>query len=209
MALMTREHVLLCFKTLGDDARFKIMELLNVREYTVRALAEALELTEPTVSHHLGKMRMVGLVTLRMEGNQHFYRLHSVNLERFKQTISRIETLIPTEPEVNDQTWIDALPFDDAEKKTLRDYTFAGRLKRIPKLNKLTPVLKWLTLQFELNTIYTEKEVNGIIERFHPDFASLRRELVDMGYLRREKAGSKYWRTPEDESAGMTPPSTT
>ena len=35
--------------------------------------------------------------------------------------------------------------------------------------------------------------------RQREDFAGLRRDLVDFGYMRRERAGSKYWLTPEDE----------
>jgi hypothetical protein len=36
---------------------------------------------------------------------------------------------------------------------------------------------------------------------YEADFVSLRRDLVDFGYLRRERGGGKYWRTPADENA--------
>lgn len=194
-------YLLMCFKALADDTRFKMLGMLMEREYTVHELAGALELSDPTVSHHLSKLRGVNLVTLRMDGNQHFYSVP--NLNRLKQAVNQIETLMAFQPEENDVQWIDALPFDDAEKKIIRDYTFAGRLKQIPKFNKLMPVLKWLALQFEQGVIYSEKDVNDIILKFHNDYATLRRHLVDHGFLRRERAGTKYWLTPENETINM------
>jgi hypothetical protein len=40
---------------------------------------------------------------------------------------------------------------------------------------------------------YDEKEVNGILALWYPDYASLRRYLVDEGYL--DRAGGQYWRS--------------
>ena len=47
--------------------------------------------------------------------------------------------------------------------------------------------------------MYTEKEVNAILNRCHTfeDWALLRRELFERGYLNRERDGSTYWRTPK------------
>jgi hypothetical protein len=53
-------------------------------------------------------------------------------------------------------------------------------------------VLKWLCEQFTHDVQYKEKEVNEIISRHHPDFATLRRELIGAGHLKREN--SIYWR---------------
>ena len=46
---------------------------------------------------------------------------------------------------------------------------------------------------FEIGVHYTEAEVNGRLHRFHPDVATLRRGLVDDGFMDRE-AGA-YWRS--------------
>ena len=47
--------------------------------------------------------------------------------------------------------------------------------------------------EFDVGMRYSERQVNGILRRFHPDVASLRRYLVDEGFLDREAAG-EYWR---------------
>lgn len=56
--------------------------------------------------------------------------------------------------------------------------------------------LLYLADQFEQGKIYTEKEVNELLERFHTfeDPALLRRELYEKGLLGRKHDGSEYWK---------------
>ena len=69
-----------------------------------------------------------------------------------------------------------------------------GRLHTIPsKHSKLLVVLDHLAQSFEPGRTYPEAEVNEILRRFHPDFAALRRYLVDEQFLARQ-AGN-YWRS--------------
>ena len=53
-------------------------------------------------------------------------------------------------------------------------------------------MLERLALEFEVGVRYPEREVNRMLERFHPDYAALRRYLVDDGFLSREHG--EYWR---------------
>jgi hypothetical protein len=41
---------------------------------------------------------------------------------------------------------------------------------------------------------YSEKQVNEMLNRFHEDTATLRRELVGYGLMGREGGGGEYWR---------------
>src|SRR5689334_18009383 len=95
MAEQREEYILYMLKALADESRLTLFRLLNEREYTVGDLAERISLTEPTVSHHLGKLREAGLVTLRMAGNQRFYRVNGNGLARFKQLAAQIEQTPP------------------------------------------------------------------------------------------------------------------
>src|SRR6476620_1599097 len=70
------------FKALGDESRLKIAGLLAHREYSVEELAASLSLKPPTVSHHLGILRRIGLVHVRPEGTTHYYRLDLDALRR-------------------------------------------------------------------------------------------------------------------------------
>ncbi|MDZ4767673.1 MAG: metalloregulator ArsR/SmtB family transcription factor [Chloroflexota bacterium] len=182
------------FKALADPARLRIVRILARQETTVKALAQSLSLTEPTVSHHLSKLRAVGFVALRAEGGQHHYRLNEDAIARFKAQVAELESAdSPTLDSANND-WIAALDIADEAKAVLRAYTFAGRLRQYPsKEVKLLIVLDWIASHFQLGTIYTEPEVNATIQRFHDDFATLRRDLIDYGYLRRERGGQTYW----------------
>ena len=185
------------FKVLADENRLRIIGLLGNREYSVGELAAELKITEPTVSHHLSKLRSIGLVNLRASGTMRLYRLQMDNLRRFQESLQHLEKLdFQSNEGSNDMSWIDELNISDADRKVLKDYTYNKRLKQIPtKQKKLAVILRWLASQFEPDTMYTESEVNTIIRQFHDDYAGLRRDLVDYGFLNRESNGSTYWLT--------------
>jgi DNA-binding HxlR family transcriptional regulator len=196
MTTAEKEHLLITLKVLADDSRLKLVRLLNEREYNVGELAEAIELTEPTVSHHLSKLHSAGLVQLRMAGNQRFYRLNQSGLDKFKKLANTLEqTPSAAEPVHLDESWIDALGWKAEDAQVLRQHTRNGKLLRIPtKLKQTKIILRWLVTLFEADKLYTEKEVNEVIKSVHKeDFVSLRRELIDFGWLRRSKDGAQYW----------------
>jgi ArsR family transcriptional regulator len=63
------------FKTLADPTRLRILGLLSVREMCVCEVMVALDLTQPTASHHLGILENVGFVRGRKVGKWVFYSL--------------------------------------------------------------------------------------------------------------------------------------
>lgn len=68
------------------------------------------------------------------------------------------------------------------------------RLKAFPrKEKKKIVVLGEVAGQFEKGKEYTEKEVNTLIEAVFDDFVTLRRYLVDYGFLARTSDGGRYW----------------
>ncbi|MFN8528416.1 MAG: metalloregulator ArsR/SmtB family transcription factor [Anaerolineae bacterium] len=199
------------FKALGDENRLLMLSWLAEREHNVTELAERLDVSEPTVSHHLSKLREAGFVALRTSGNQRFYRANDPTLERFKQAVQSMEKPAPSAKKQSDNRWIDALPpeFSENDRTYLRRISFDGRLTSLPpqrQTAKLDVIMRWLVTKFEPGVIYTEFEVNAILRTVHEDFAGLRRDLIDTGYLRRERGGSKYWRTPDEENPGTPPP---
>lgn len=79
------------------------------------------------------------------------------------------------------------------EARILRTYVRAGKLTRVPaQRSKRLVVLDRLAQEFEVGVHYAERQVNAILRRFHPDVASLRRHLVDEGFLDRD--AGVYWR---------------
>jgi hypothetical protein len=79
------------------------------------------------------------------------------------------------------------------------------RLVSIPAQHKKRmAILRWLVEDFQPGLRYPEAEVNRIISRRHPDFATLRRHLVDEELMQRER--SVYWRTGTVPNVGHDPP---
>ena len=66
-------------KALADETRQKIMNLCCCASLSVNEIVEKLDVSQPTVSHHLAILREAGLVDARDEGKQTFY---SLNQER-------------------------------------------------------------------------------------------------------------------------------
>lgn len=198
-------YLLAKLKALADENRLRLCSLLAEREYNVSQLAEILQVTEPTISHHLAKLHGTGLVRLRTEGNQHFYRLNQNGIDELKRSLDQLDQWNKPEAPPSDDSWIHALPpsFTPADRELLRDLTENGKLKFLPTMRtkryRVELVLRWLATMFGYDRTYTEREVNTIIGGVHEDFATLRRHLVDYGYLNRERNGRSYWLAPADE----------
>jgi hypothetical protein len=90
----------------------------------------------------------------------------------------------------------DTEPMDPDRQKdsVLRTFIVDGRLVQVPAARaKRMVILEHLAACFEPGLKYPEKAVDAILRAFHPDYASLRRYLIDEGLLDRENA--VYWRS--------------
>ena len=67
-------------KALGDDTRQKILVMLLDGEKCVSDIVDAFEMTQPTISHHLGVLKQYRLVTSRKEGKLVFYDINRDNV---------------------------------------------------------------------------------------------------------------------------------
>jgi ArsR family transcriptional regulator len=67
-------------KAISDETRQKIMNLCCCDSLSVNEIVEKLDVSQPTVSHHLAILREADLVTVREEGKQTFYLLNQENI---------------------------------------------------------------------------------------------------------------------------------
>lgn len=87
-----------------------------------------------------------------------------------------------------------AFGMTDDEAQVLARFFRGERLTELPaQRSKRLVVLERLALEFEAGVRYDEPAVNAALHRFHDDHATLRRQLVDEGYL--DRSGGEYWRT--------------
>lgn len=180
------------FKALADANRLKILGLLAQEELTVEQLSEMLNLRPSTISHHLSKLSEIGLVSAKASSYYNIYRLENKKLEGMAKLMLSKDTFPSMASNVNVEAY---------DQKVLKDYSLPdGHLKTIPsQRKKLEVVLRHIGRSFEPGVIYSEKEVNQILEEFHQDTASLRREMIGLGLLERSSDGREYWSAPFGE----------
>ena len=158
-----------------------------VEAYSVEELAALLNLRAATVSHHLGFLKYVGLVSARAEGYYNVYHLEEQALQEKAKRLFSPQDLDKAIQEVDLQAY---------NHKVIADFSREdGSLKEIPaQRKKLEIVLRHIVRKFDPQVRYSEKQVNEVLSQFHPDSAALRRYLVEDGLIRRERDGSRYWR---------------
>lgn len=180
------QELLNFFKALADANRLKIVGLLSQQDLTVEQIAEMLALSPSTVSHHLSRLSKAGLVSARAESYYNIYHLQVNELEAMSKRLLAREDL----PEVTQEIDVDAY-----DHKVIKSYTNPdGTLKTIPtQLKKLDAILRYVLKSFQPGTRYTEKQVNEILQHYNEDYAQLRRELVEQGYMCRKGGGGEYW----------------
>ncbi len=184
MASAELNKIICFFKALSDESRLKIVGALSSADRTVDELAELLDLKAPTVSHHLSRLKEASMVSMRCSGTSHYYSLDLEELRGLLRRILSIQAISAIDQEVASDAY---------ERKVLKDFFDGEKLKEIPASRKKREViLRFLADRFAFDRRYAEKEVNAVISKHHPDFATLRRELVGAALLKRENG--IYWR---------------
>jgi len=176
------------FKALADANRLKIVGLLAQQPYSGEELSALLGLKASTVSHHLSKLTEAGLLKVHTEGYYRVYQLDQAALQAATRSMFSAEQISAVAEDVD---------LDAYDRKVLADFSLPdGRLKEIPaQRKKLEVILRHVLKEFEPSVEYNEKQVNGILARFHEDTATLRRELIGYGLMERE--GGKYRRSKD------------
>jgi DNA-binding transcriptional ArsR family regulator len=79
------------FNAVAEPRRRDILDYLVSRERSVSDVVEALGLPQPSVSKHLRVLREVGLVEMRRDGRQMFYRTNAENIRPLHEWTSGFE----------------------------------------------------------------------------------------------------------------------
>jgi DNA-binding transcriptional ArsR family regulator len=76
-------------RALGDSTRLKILKLLAGRDLYLTEIAQQLELSKPTIKHHLALLRSAGLVAITESGSVVYYTLRRNRLDDASTDIKR------------------------------------------------------------------------------------------------------------------------
>ncbi len=170
------------------EERLRILGALAVENATLPTLANRTRLATRKVITHLQMLVHFRLATEDRSGPEAVYALNIQTLNELAQSLVPDDRRGPVRPTLP----MDIL--DDEERKIVLGYMKKdGTFKEIPYVPKRQKALvHYISQAFEVGRVYREKEVNEVLERFHPDYATLRRFLVDFLYLERTANGSQY-----------------
>src|SRR5215218_6398752 len=174
----TIDRLVSVFRALGDPVRLRLLGMIAERSYTGKELAEAVRVGAPTISHHMDRLVRSGLVSVERDGQSRIYSLNIASLQALAK--------LATGPSASTEA-IESADAEAAERaKVLRDFFSGERLKQIPaQRKKRVIVLQHLLSRFDPDREYSEREVSEILKTANEDFATLRRELVDYGFMTR------------------------
>ncbi len=174
-------------KAVGDVNRIRILSMLARQPLSGSELAERLGLTAATITHHMHKLKNVGIVREKREKNTITFYLAPRELSRLAAGI--VTTVLPPGMDVLEE-W-EVLRGDqhaakggyrmDAEKERIIApfFTPEGKLKQIPaQWKKRLYVLEKLASGLEQGRSYSEREISEYLRGFHEDYATLRREMI-------------------------------
>lgn len=162
---------------LADEARLRAFSAVLLGAGETPAVAAAAGLGEKDTLRVLARLESTGLVARTASG----WTAHPELLR---------DAVAAAAPE---RAYVDHGVADRDEAAVLRTFLPAGRLVQMPaQESKRLIVLDHIARIFEPGMRYPEREVNALLRAFWDDHVTLRRYLVDYGFLAR--AGGEYWR---------------
>jgi hypothetical protein len=166
------------FALLADQQRLRVVAALVLGARTTDEVVAASRLSHRDVLEALSRLEAGELV--RRDGRDWVFDVRRLS------ELARDARPKPGPDDLGD------VPADTAQ--VLRRFLREGRLLSIPvQRSRRLIVLDHVAGAFELGVKYPERDVNVILAAFHEDFATLRRYLVDEGFLSRESG--IYWRS--------------
>ncbi|MWV43431.1 metalloregulator ArsR/SmtB family transcription factor [Paenibacillus sp. HJL G12] len=178
---MQLEKIVNYHKALADPTRLRILLLLSEGEMNGQALAEKLNISQPTVTHHAAKLREAALITERREKNTVYFAQNRYFIQQHAQ--ASLQFIIKEGGKQMSE------PANENVKAAVLRNFFAkdGRLRQIPaQYKKKLIALEHMVEQLEPGRKYTEKEMNEFIKHYHEDFATIRREFIMHQFMYRE-----------------------
>lgn len=171
-----------------SDVQQQILKLMSEGKDD-KTIAQTLGIAQSTVRNHRFKLR-------EKEKQAKFFLALMQSLEdKTKRSIRQADSGLIEEIHQSATMIDDRYNITDEEKeKTIKTYINEnGTIKQFPaKEKKKIILLREIMKNFQHNKEYGENEVNQIIETLYSDFPTIRRALIEYGFLERTNDCSVY-----------------
>ncbi|WP_459480827.1 DUF2087 domain-containing protein [Clostridium saccharoperbutylacetonicum] len=157
---------------------------------TDKEIAAELGVAQSTIRNHRFKLRE------KEKQAKLFLAMMDLLSKNTNKKINKLDKGIICDPHKTATTIDDRFNITDEEKlNVINTYIDENKaLKSYPaKEKKKIIVLEEISKNFTNGKTYSEKEINRIIERVYEDYATIRRALIEYGFIERAKDCSSYW----------------
>lgn len=164
-----------------SETQKRLLQLMRL-DLTDQEIAEQLEISPSTIRNHRFKLKEKKRQAL------HFIAMMNL-LEEVNEKLAVNEVSI--------QNYDERFQIEEKERqKVLKTFVGEdGRAEKIPRKEKSKIILlQELAKEFSDQRVYAETDVNQIIMGVFDDYVSIRRYMIQYGFLARTNDGKKYWK---------------
>jgi hypothetical protein len=205
----TAAKVLNC---IGNNDRLSILLALLRQPMTVAALVEDCGYNSTgQVYHHLKPLIAADLVMEAKGSVKGTYTVKPHRVQGVIMLLAGVRDMIDVQYSTGDwdsqihggATMVDERYLVTAEETQKIIQTFFASTEPLvlkgfpPKEKKKLVILRLISEQFEQDRRYSEKEVNAILRSIYEDYATIRRDLIEYGFMDRTRDCRAYWLTQQ------------
>lgn len=172
-----------------SDVQIGVLKLI-AQGLSDKEIAKKLKVADSTIRNHRYKLRE------KEKQARLFLSIMELISENTKTNINKLEDETLLDAHKSATTIDDRYNITDKERlSTLKNHIDEnGGLKSFPvKEKKKIIVLQEIVKNFSKGKSYSEKDINKVLIRIYQDHVSLRRALIEYGFLERTDDGSSYW----------------
>lgn len=155
-----------------------------------KEVATKLGVAQSTIRNHRYKLRE------KEKQSKLFLAMMDLLSENINKNINKLDREVICDAHKTATSLDDRYNITDKEKKdTIETHMDdSGALKSYPaKEKKKIIVLEEIVKNFSKGKIYSEKEINRVLKRIYEDYATIRRALIEYGFMERTNDGNSYW----------------
>jgi ArsR family transcriptional regulator, arsenate/arsenite/antimonite-responsive transcriptional repressor len=172
----TAEQIRAVLKALSDPVRLRMLGRLAEGPAKLDEVAGALGIGPAALPVHVHVLQEAGMLEGPAAGT-------------VRLSLRPVHALLRATASAPDQRFSEGLP--DDTRSILRRFFDGAVLRSIPAQRKMKDlVFEEILRRLPAREEYPERELNELLKAIHPDFCTVRRELVDGAYM--ERAGGIY-----------------
>ncbi|MCT4597117.1 MAG: DUF2087 domain-containing protein [Vallitalea sp.] len=172
-----------------SDIQREVLTLMS-QGLSDKEVATKLSVAQSTIRNHRYKLRQ------KEKQAKIFLAMMELLSKSTNKKISKLEKEVICDPHKTATALDDRYNITDKDRKnTIKNYmNEEGALKTYPaKAKKKIIILQEITKNFSKGKTYSEKELNRILKRIYEDYATIRRALIEYGFIERTNDCKSYW----------------